>query len=267
MPRVHQQPLNTLSVLGSNFFVSAVSATRFSSIFVVFLNAQWQWHKLSVSRLSWNNCTKLSFRSSQRHFQDWAMTALNCSLIRSLIFCSFLSSDQVSLLCTLKKNWWTFWAHNFFVHPPEILLGGDYKTRYHNSLPQQMFVERKPNSFHWMTFWWKWFYLLMQLFLSAWNTNNFWVSFRSPDFCSMDSSWQWTGTLQLMWMPNFLQMQPISLSQFSCIFMKWNPSFPLASEQLSIRLDASIGASKVYCHGWRKTADWLMLLWLLQACT
>ena len=30
-----------------------------------------------------------------------------------------------------------------FVQPREILLAGDYETRYHNGLPQQMFVERK----------------------------------------------------------------------------------------------------------------------------
>ena len=30
-----------------------------------------------------------------------------------------------------------------FVHPREILLSGDYQTRYHNGLPQQTLVERK----------------------------------------------------------------------------------------------------------------------------
>ena len=72
------------------------------------------------------------------------MTALNCSPISSSKWRSLFSPKQVSLLWILRKKLMNILGtQERFVHPREILLGGDYETRYHNGLPQQMFVEWK----------------------------------------------------------------------------------------------------------------------------
>ena len=56
---------------------------------------------------------------------------------------SFLSQTSFTSLDTEKKLMNFLGTQERFVHPREILLGGDYETRYHNGFPQQMFVERK----------------------------------------------------------------------------------------------------------------------------
>ena len=56
---------------------------------------------------------------------------------------SFLSKTSFTCLDTEKKLTNFLGTQERFVHPREILLGGDYETRYSNGLPQEMFVERK----------------------------------------------------------------------------------------------------------------------------
>ena len=56
---------------------------------------------------------------------------------------SFLSKTSFTCLDTEKKLTNFLGTQERFVYPREILLGGDYETRYNNGLPQQMFVERK----------------------------------------------------------------------------------------------------------------------------
>ena len=72
------------------------------------------------------------------------MTALNCSPIKfPKCRSSFLLRTSFTSLDTEKKMMNFLGTQERFEHPREFLLGRDYETRYQNSLPQQMFVERK----------------------------------------------------------------------------------------------------------------------------